>query len=270
MAKKSGYKRIIEDIFLQHHQKGLRSFVFDRSEIVETAERLGLDVPKNLGDVIYSFRYRSELPVAILEVTPVDQEWIILPAGSARYRFSLSRLANIQPTAELAKTKIPDAIPGVVTKYKLSDEQALLARLRYNRLIDVFLRMACYSLQNHLRTFVRDLGQIETDEIYIGIERRGAHCVIPIQAKGGKDKISIVQIVQDFALCRHHPRFSSLICIPVAAQFIDEDEIALFAFEESEDGPKITSEKHYVLVPPEKLTKADLELYRSRAADEAV
>ena len=43
--------------------------------------------------------------------------------------------------------------------------------------------------------------------------------------------------------------------------------IALFEFEESEEGLGITAEKHYKLVPPEEVTEADLENYRSRGAD---
>src|SRR5581483_2740636 len=99
---------------------------------------------------------------------------------------------------------------GVVAKYALSDEQALLAKLRYNRLIDTFTGVTCYSLQNHLRTTVPSIGQVETDEIYIGVDRRGAHYVFPVQAKGRSDRLNIVQIEQDFALCRH--KFPALIC----------------------------------------------------------
>src|SRR5947199_1254717 len=98
----------------------------------------------------------------------------------------------------------------MITKYALSDEQALLAKLRYNRLIDIFTGVACYSLQSHLRTTVPNMGQVETDEIYIGVDRRGAHFVFPVQAKGGNDTLSIVQIEQDFALCA--AKFPALIC----------------------------------------------------------
>jgi hypothetical protein len=55
--------------------------------------------------------------------------------------------------------------------YALNDEQALLAKLRYNGLVDIFVGIACYSLQSHLRTTVSGLGQVEIDEIYIGIDK---------------------------------------------------------------------------------------------------
>ncbi len=86
----------------------------------------------------------------------------------------------------MSAIKVPAATPGIIEKYALSDEQALLARLRYNRLIDIFTGITCYSLQNHLRTMIPELGQVETDEIYIGVDRQGAHYVLPVQAKGGR------------------------------------------------------------------------------------
>ena len=75
-----------------------------------------------------------------------------------------------------------------------------LTKLRYNRLIDIFTGVTCYSLQNHLRSSVAEIGQVETDEICVGIDKRGAHYVFPVQAKGGRDLLSIVQIEQDVAL----------------------------------------------------------------------
>ena len=111
------------------------------------------------------------------------------------------------------------AIPG---------RRALLAKLRYNRLIDTFTGVTCYSLQNHLRTTVPDLGQVETDELYVGLDRKGAHYIIPVQAKGGRDKLNIVQIEQDMLLCE--AKFPNLLCRSIAAQFMENNLIALFEF----------------------------------------
>jgi hypothetical protein len=104
--------------------------------------------------------------------------------------------------------------------------------------------------------------QVETDEIYIGVDRRGAHYVLPVQAKGAKDRLGIVQIEQDVAMCAD--KFPSLICRPIATQFMKDDLIALFEFEEGESGIALVAEKHYRLVPATDVTTADLELYRSR------
>jgi hypothetical protein len=158
--------------------------------------------------------------------------------------------------------KIPDASPGVISIYARKEEQALLAKVRYNRLIDIFLGLACYSLQNHLRTQIKGIGQVETDEIYVGIDKEGAHYAIPVQAKGGSDKHSIVQVEQDFELCASDP-FDKTICRPVAAQFVGDDRIALFAFRRDENGEaRILLERHYRLVPADQLTEAEMADYQ--------
>ncbi len=140
--------------------------------------------------------------------------------------------------------------------WALSDEQALLAMLRYNRLVDVFTGVTCYSLQNHLRTTVPGLGQVETDEVYIGVGRGGAQYVFPVQAKGGSDQLSVVQIEQDFAMCAD--KFPDLVARPLAAQFIGDGEIALFDFKKTDAGVSIRSEEHYRLVHDAEMTEADL------------
>ena len=243
----------------------MREVDFEREEIVKFGKALKVDLPKNLGDLVYSFRYRAALPIKIQATAGEGHAWIIRPAGRSKYRFVLVPNTPLMPNPNMTATKVPDSTPGIVSKYAFNDEQALLAKVRYNRLIDIFTGVTCYSLQNHLRTTVSEMGQVETDEIYVGLDKKGIHYAFPIQAKGGTDRLSIVQIEQDFAVCAH--KFPSLICRPVATQFMRDDVLALFEFEQSENGVSIAAEKHYKLVPPEEVTETDLETYRQRTAD---
>ncbi len=259
---KNRYARIIERIFLSHHVEGVEEIFFERDEIVKSAGELGIRLPKNLGDIIYSFRYRTALPDSIRSTLPEGKAWVIRPAGRSRYCFAAVAPVEIVPNPALTETKIPDSTPGIVEMYALSDEQALLAIVRYNRLIDILTGVACYSLQNHLRTYVRGIGQVESDEIYVGLDNRGAHYVFPIQAKGGSDKLNMVQLEQDFAVCAE--KFPNLACNAIAAQFMKDDLIALFLFEMGDSGITLLNERHYRLVPAAGISKEELLTYRSR------
>jgi hypothetical protein len=186
-GKASRYSKIIEAVFQRYWKKGLTEFGFERDELIQVCRELTIEVPKNLGDLIYTFRYRKSLPKSILATQPADRSWLILGDGDARYRFRLNKLTHIRPTNGLLVRKIPDATPEIIMRYALTDEQALLAKVRYNRLIDIFLSITASSLQNHLRTKIPNYGQIEIDELYVGVDSRGAQYIVPVQAKGGKD-----------------------------------------------------------------------------------
>lgn len=215
---------------------------------------------KNLGDVIYSFKYRASLPKSILEKAPANTEWVIKNIGHSQYAFELVSEARIHPDRMLLTTKIPDSTPGIVSMYAVEDEQALLTRLRYNRILDIFTGVACYSLQNHLRTTVPGIGQVETDEIYVGIDKLGRQFVFPVQAKGGSDEIGVVQIEQDIILCKY--KYPKLICRAIATQFLDENLISIFEFILDNNEIKKVFERHYKLVHPTEISNEELEQYQ--------
>ncbi len=77
MAKSSKpdnrYKALIESIFFAHWKKGMSEFGFERDEIRSQADELGIVLPDNLGDVLYSFRFRTSFPQAIIDTQPKDK-----------------------------------------------------------------------------------------------------------------------------------------------------------------------------------------------------
>jgi hypothetical protein len=254
------YHALIERIFQAHYKKGAKEIPFVRAEIEQAASDLGIDLPKNQGDVIYALRFRTPMPASVIATQPAGYEWIIELAGRAMYKFSLTRKNRIVPNTALARIKIPDNTPEIIAAYALDDEQALLAKVRYNRLIDIFLGVTTFSLQNHLRTTAKGVGQIEIDELYVGMDKFGCHYVIPVQAKGGTDQISIVQTRQDMTWCAQ--RYPELRCRPISAQFISSDQIALFELTIDGDEIRVVEERHYKLVPASELDRKEISAYR--------
>jgi hypothetical protein len=88
------YARIVERLFFSHYTEGATEVLFARDELVRAAEDLDIEVPKNLGDVIYSARHRMPLPQSIIETARDGEEWIVEGAGKGSYRFKLVGLAN--------------------------------------------------------------------------------------------------------------------------------------------------------------------------------
>jgi len=257
--KENRYRRLLEHIFFHEDfgsfKAGVTAVNFKREDLERAATILNIKLPKNLSDVLYSQRYRSALPKRILETQPEGMEWIIDGVGRARYSFSLVPINRILPNPALRVIKIPDATPEIIGAYALNDEQALLAKVRYNRLIDIFLGVTAYSLQN------------EIDEVYVALDQRGAQFVIPVQAKGGKDQLAVVQTKQDLACCAE--KFPALQCRSVSAQFIETEnkkskKIAMFELAVEDGQVVIVEEKHYRLVPSAEISLDEIKSYRNR------
>ena len=260
MAKGNRYDQLIEKVFFDHYSDGDTSVMFVRDELEPAALELGIKLPKNLGDIVYSVRFRSSLPKRIIDTQPKGLEWVISLAGKGKYEFSLKKINRIVQNENLVSIRIPDSTPEIISAYALDDEQALLAKVRYNRLIDIFLGLTTYSLQNHLRTTVKNMGQIEIDELYVGLDTHGCHYTIPVQAKGGSDQIGIVQTEQDIAWCQQ--QYPDLRCRPISAQFITNELIAMFELKVDNDELKVVEERHYKLVPASDLDTSELSNYR--------
>ena len=248
-ASRYAYEALAEDFF----------FIQNRKEYAAILRRRLNEIPENAWRSRKMGARRWALPDRITRTQPPGKEWVIERRGKSTYAFRLLPIARILPNPRLAFIKIPDATPEVVAAYALSDEQALLAKVRYNRLLDIFLGVAAYSLQNHLRTTVAGLGQVEIDEIYVAIDKRGRQYVLPVQAKGGTDRLSTVQTRQDMACCAE--KFPNLLCRAISAQFIEDDLIALFELVRSGDDIRIAEERHYKLVPADQISGDDLRGY---------
>jgi hypothetical protein len=255
------YKALIEKIFFDHYKPRMNEFEFPRTELKTAAATLNIVLPDNLGDVIYSFRYRVQLPDKILKTQAAGRQWIIEGAGRSRYRFRLAKENRIVPSTSRATIKIPDATPELIASYAQNDEQALLAKVRYNRLIDIFLGLTTYSLQNHLRGTVKTGTQIEIDELYVGIDKEGCQYIIPVQAKGGSDQVAVVQTQQDITWCDE--KFPGIRCRAISAMFMSDEKIAMFELTQKNDEILVVDERHYQLVPADKLDDKEIRSYRS-------
>jgi len=262
--KENRYRQLLEHIFFDSafgdYRPGTMEIAFARPDIERAASALNIELPRNVGDVIYANRYRTAMPRKIVGTQPDGMEWIIEGNGRARYKFVLVPINRIVPNRMLAAIKIPDATPEIIAAYALNDEQALLAKVRYNRIVDIFLGITAYSLQSHMRTSVAGIGQIEIDEVYVGIDRNGVQYVVPVQAKGGKDQLAVVQTKQDIACCAE--KFPNLVCRTVSAQFMDDERMAMFELTVQDGRVCVVDEKHYILVAAERIGADELLGYR--------
>lgn len=92
--------------------------------------------------------------------------------------------------------------------------------------------------------------------------KTGQQFVIPVQAKGGADKLAVIQTTQDLAYCAE--KFPRLAARAISAQFMQDDIIALFELTLEDAEVKVVDERHYRLVPAKSIDDGDLVNYAKR------
>jgi hypothetical protein len=94
----------------------------------------------------------------------------------------------------------------------------------------------------------------------MGVDRDGCHYAIPVQAKGGKDHISVVQTKQDISWVDR--KFPGMKCRAISAQFMENDRVAMFELKIQKNLVVVSDEKHYKLVPAIDLDRQAIINYR--------
>ena len=105
--------------------------------------------------------------------------------------------------------------------------------------------MNCYTLQSHWRTQVKGVGQIEIDEIYVGVDAKGTECIIPVQAKRKSEKLEYAQLEQDIKCCAE--KYPELECHPVGIQFMEQGIVVMFELQIQDESVVKVKESHYKL-----------------------
>jgi len=242
---------VIEHVFKAVYQPGVAELPFTLKEIEKGIAAITAVNPDyvegNKYDVRYAFASgRQEMPASIDRLGP----WMIGSRGKGKYAFvKLATPVRVQIPADLATILLPDATPQIVLEYAGSDEQGTLAKLRYNRLLDIYLQLACYHLQNHWKTFVKGKGQHEIDDLYVGLNTTGKQYIIPVEAKCCGDHLNKTQVVQmiDFA----QTKYPKLIIRPVGVQEMPDGSLVFVEFTPGKhpDEIKIKEPRRYKLVP---------------------
>ena len=246
VGKEADYDIVIAEVFKRLHTK--KDYAFTKDHIVEVMETLKksghVDHIKNIPDIKYTYDARRDFPSRVSSTG----HWGIVGEGKAKYRFvalpqnNLIRIPKDIEKLNPSHSKIKDVTPAPVSAVLGNDEQATMTRARYNDLISVFLGAQCWQVQGHERTTV-SCGQIEVDEVYVGVTKTGEKIIVPISAKGGdKDCLSYTQALNLSLYAKEKVRFWGYKPVPMGVLRKSTGEIYLVRFSAADELPKIKIE----------------------------
>lgn len=234
--EETDYDRIITRLFLSKFKESAAEIDFTKDELVEAAR--SLDIPlRNAPDVVYTYRSRANLPSVILE----KGNWVIRPKGKGKFSFFRSaRKPFVEIQEGLHAIDVLNAVPEIVEKYAQDDEQTVLTAIRYNRLVDILTKVTCFHLQSHARTTIEGEGQIEIDDIYVGVDREGDRYVLPLEAKSReeRDKLGWIQVANMVKFAKQN--YPELKCKPIAAKPSQHNMIYLIEFDDNPDPERVS------------------------------
>jgi hypothetical protein len=254
-ATRKLYDQAIIEMFQRVYKPNTKVLPFTKDELVQACQDLAI-VINNVPDIPYHYRTgRSDLPDEILDTG----NWVIEGAGKGKYTFvKLEREPYIQIPEDLYITEVPEATPDVVLKYGSVDEQGLLTRIRYNRLVDTFLSLTAYHLQGHVRSSVQDIGQVEIDDLYVGVDTDGRWYVIPVEAKsvGHQERLGVIQVRQMILFAKQY--YGDLILRPVGIKPLDDGSYVFLEFDDKADLETISVKRYarYRLIRDDKQDKS--------------
>jgi hypothetical protein len=247
--------KVMTRVFQRRFKAGADEVPFSFDDIREAIAHIRKTAPAykedNPADVKYQFASgRRALPAEIERHGP----WMIDGRGKGLYAFVRIRQgAQIDIPADLVAIPLPDATPEIVAEYAGKDEQGILAKVRYNRMLDIFLGITCYHLQNHWRTTIRGKGQIEIDDLYVGLDTDGRSYVCPIEAKSFGDRLSRAQVFQlvEFAAAR----YPELTVRPVGVQEQKDGSLVFLEFSagKTPDDVRTKMMRRYELLPMDQI-----------------
>lgn len=210
------YVPILLDIFHRKYQEGDFVVRFTLDEVRESAMRLGIisDL-RNAPDLVYRMKSRTKLPPEIS-----DKGFRILKTverGVYQLEQAISTIVEL-PEGEIIciedKTPIPvrrllnEDLSGI-------DEQGLLTIVNYCDLLSLFTGLKIYRLKSHARKSVSKIGQVEVDEIDVGVTYSALDLpiIFPIEAKAAPDPLNWAQIANQVNFANEH--FSNFIVRPI-------------------------------------------------------
>ncbi len=241
--KQKEYDRTIIRVFEKLHKGNpdASTLAFTMRDIKDAIQEVNAAV-NNVPDVAYTYRSgRSALPQAILDYG----NWAIVGAGKGRYTFvRLKRSPYVEVPGDIEVTRILDATPQIILKYQGEDEQGMLARIRYNRLVDIFMGLTTYHLQGHYRTTVPRIGQVEVDDLYIGIDTNGQGFSLPVEAKAAspKDQLGVVQITQIVGFARNN--FKDLPIRPIGIKAMADGSYVFMEFNDNTEPDDVLTKRY--------------------------
>lgn len=197
------YVPILLYIFKKYYKESDTLVRFTLDDVRSAAIDLNIKV-RNPSDVIYRMRSRTELPKEITD----KGFYILRQVERGVYQLEIGAspiiplpIGEITETIDQTPLPVRRLLPENIAEI---DEQGLLTLIHYCNLLSHFTGLQVFRLKSHVRKGVRQIGQVEVDEVDVGValDITETPIVFPIEAKAAPDALNWTQVSAQVAFAK--------------------------------------------------------------------
>ena len=191
--KEAKAKFFVDYLMKNNFINSLTPISFERTDILEICAKEFGKAPKNLGDIIYSLRYRLDYLSTYDYLLEKDYTWTLLSTGIGKYELSPLKKLRIPSLESEDIIYIKDNTPKHIHELRPLNDQSLLMKIIQNDILNEFLQDDLVFLQAHHKVNLQNWGQAEIDGILAS--NYSPHLYL-VEVKGYTEVIAWPQMIQ--------------------------------------------------------------------------
>lgn len=239
--KEAKAKFFIDYLMKNSFVDSLTPISFERTDILDVCKNEFGEAPKNLGDIVYSLRYRLDYLSNYDYLLEKDYTWTLLSTGIGQYELAplkKLRLPNLESENVLY---VDDQTPAHIHKLRPLNDQSLLMKVIQNGILNEFLQDDLMFLQAHHKVNLNNWGQAEIDGILAS--NNSSHLYL-IEVKGYTEVIGWPQMIQlKMYAQQNHP---DVLFTPVFIQSHRDWSFSVVQFDYKNSFPKVKKYQRFM------------------------
>lgn len=241
MAENNKAKSFIKHLIEKNFTASQDSIPFSRDDVSLYCLKKFKKIPKNVGDIIYSLRYRMDYLSTFDHLLDPDYTWTLLSLSTGQYelkpmpKLKLPDLTSVPVISKIDKT------PEHIHNLRPLNDQSLLMKIYQNKVLSEFLEDDLILLQAHHKVNLKDWGQAEIDGI---VASETSPRLYLVEVKGYTEVIGWPQIIQlKMYAEQNHP---GLPFTPIFVQSHRDWSFSIVQFDFNSEFPQVTKSERYI------------------------
>lgn len=238
-----GKSKLFVDYLFKNYKckKNKDNILFTRDDIISFFKKNHIKTPKNIGDLIYNLRYRSDYLSSYDYFLKKDYTWTLISLNTGEYALVAKKQLRLPDLESLEINYIDDITPAHIHNLRTYNDQSLLMKILQNNILQEFLEDEVMTLQMHHKINLKDWGQAEIDGLLASNTQPHLYLT---EVKGYTEVIGWPQMIQlKLYSQQQHPETPFT---PIFIQSHKDMSFSIISFDFTKSFPIVKKYKRYM------------------------